>query len=105
MIGSIRIGEFIPWLSWIDRVDGFEYRVAKVAKQVDDFLEQVIQEHSNGGLESEESNFVKILLDLYKENSIDRVSIKAIVMVRSLPPCMFVCPSLSLSLLMFSVCV
>lgn len=32
LLGSVSIGEFIPWLSWINRVNGFDYRVDRVAK-------------------------------------------------------------------------
>ncbi|KAL0356323.1 UNVERIFIED_CONTAM: cytochrome [Sesamum radiatum] len=92
LLGSFSIGEFIPCLSWINRVNGFDNRVEKVAKEVDDFLEMVIQEHMNEELQSccasdqDESreNFVDILLNIYKDNStgvsIDKDSIKAIIL-------------------------
>ncbi|KAL2243907.1 UNVERIFIED_CONTAM: cytochrome [Sesamum indicum] len=92
LVGSVSIGEFIPCLSWINRVNGFDNRVDKVAKDVDAFLEMVIQEHLNEGLQSccvadqDESrvNFVDILLNIYKDNntgvSIDKDSIKAIIL-------------------------
>ncbi|KAK4438465.1 cytochrome [Sesamum alatum] len=91
LMGSLNIGEFIPWLSWINLVNGFDNRVEKVAKEVDVFLEMVIQEHLNERLEccaadQDESreNFVDILLKIYKDNntgvSIDKDSIKAIIL-------------------------
>ncbi|KAH6770571.1 hypothetical protein C2S52_015374 [Perilla frutescens var. hirtella] len=76
---SVSIGEFIPWLSWINRVNGFDSRVDKTVKEVDDFLELVIQDHLDGDLESDgdavngesrENFFVDILLSIYKDNSI-----------------------------------
>ncbi|KAL3835263.1 hypothetical protein ACJIZ3_009999 [Penstemon smallii] len=89
--GNVSIGEFIPWLSWINRVNGFDARVDKVAKEVDIFLDLVIQEHMNAGLGSDETvkgerreNFVNILLTIHKDNtsgvSIDGESIKAIIL-------------------------
>ncbi|KAK4394863.1 cytochrome [Sesamum angolense] len=92
LLGSVSIGEFIRCLSWINRVNGFDNRVDKVAKDVDAFLEMVIQEHLNEGLisccaaDQDESreNFVDILLNIYKDNdtgvSIDKDSIKAIIL-------------------------
>ncbi|KAI3454397.1 hypothetical protein Pfo_011060 [Paulownia fortunei] len=91
LLGSVSIGEFIPCLSWVNYVNGFDNRVDKVANEVDDFLELVIQEHLNVGLESGDAikdkskeNFVDILLNIYKDNttgvSIDRDSIKAIIL-------------------------
>lgn len=90
---SIGIGEFIPWLSWINRVNGFDTRVDKVAEEVDGFLELVVQEHLNGDQESVRDEgretFVDILLNIYKDNNtgihIGRDSIKAIILVSSLP--------------------
>ncbi|KAK4394862.1 cytochrome [Sesamum angolense] len=92
LVGSVSIGEFIPCLSWINRVNGFDNRVDKVADEVDAFLEMVIQEHLNeelqscGAADQDESteNFVDILLKIYKDNntgvSIDKDSIKAIIL-------------------------
>ncbi|KAH6809408.1 hypothetical protein C2S51_027191 [Perilla frutescens var. frutescens] len=90
---SVSIGEFIPWLSWINRVNGFDSRVDKTVKEVDDFLELVIQDHLVGDLESDgdavngesrENFFVDILLSIYKDNSIgvsiDKDNIKAIIL-------------------------
>lgn len=90
--GSVSIGEFIPWLSWINRVNGFDSRLDKTVKEVDDFLELVIQDHLDGGLESDgdsvkdesRENFVDILLNIYKDNSlgvsIDKDNVKAIIL-------------------------
>ncbi|KAL0356324.1 UNVERIFIED_CONTAM: cytochrome [Sesamum radiatum] len=94
LVGSISIGDFIPCLSWINRVNGFDNRVDKVAEEVDAFLEMVIQEHLNEELQScgaadpdqdeRRENFVDILLNIYKDNntgvSIDKDSIKAIIL-------------------------
>ncbi|XP_073139669.1 cytochrome P450 71A8-like [Henckelia pumila] len=88
VLGSISVGNFIPWLSWVDWVNGFDSRVEKVAREMDDFLEAVIQERSIKGQErisGDGDNFVDILLGIYMDNSttgvsIDRDSIKAIIL-------------------------
>ncbi|KAL3835260.1 hypothetical protein ACJIZ3_009996 [Penstemon smallii] len=90
LVGTISAGEFIPCLSWINSVNGFYTRVEKVAKEVDCYLDRVIQEHMNEGMGSDETdksesreNFLDILLKLYKNNdtgvSIDLENIKAII--------------------------
>ncbi|XP_012829348.1 PREDICTED: cytochrome P450 71A8-like [Erythranthe guttata] len=82
-LGTINVGDFIPWLSWISRVNGFDKRVERVAKDMDYFLEGVIQEHlenpEKAGNNSE--SFVHILLRNYSSDasSIDRERIKALV--------------------------
>ncbi|XP_073035942.1 cytochrome P450 71A8-like [Primulina eburnea] len=93
LMGSVRIGEFIPFLAWIDRISGFDAQVDSVAKEFDDFLEMVIQEHMNTGQdkgdavvkeEKSRENFVDILLKIYKDNVtgvyIDRDNIKGIIL-------------------------
>ncbi|EYU26215.1 hypothetical protein MIMGU_mgv1a0235731mg, partial [Erythranthe guttata] len=39
LTGTVRVGEFLPWLGWIDSVNGFDKRVDRVAKEMDDLLE------------------------------------------------------------------
>lgn len=88
LLGTISIGDFVPWLSWINRVKGFDARVDRVARELDEFLEEVIGEREKSPAEQSKNgeNFVDILLDIYKNNStgvpIDRDSIKAIILVR-----------------------
>ncbi|KAL8547582.1 hypothetical protein ACS0TY_007055 [Phlomoides rotata] len=53
ILGGFSIGEFLPWLSWISRVNGVDKRVDRVAKEMDDILEGVIQEHVEAGRNGE----------------------------------------------------
>ncbi|XP_057804239.1 cytochrome P450 736A117-like [Salvia miltiorrhiza] len=82
LMGAVEIGEFVPWLSWISRLNGFNNRVDNVSKEIDEFLELIVQEHLNRGLQSTDAvdgnteNFVDILLNA----SIDRDGIKAIIL-------------------------
>ncbi|XP_051131706.1 cytochrome P450 71A8-like [Andrographis paniculata] len=86
-VGRVNAGEYVPWLWWIDCLTGFEKRVDRVAKEVDEFLEMVIQDHLNAkGLQIGESgqgnedSFVGILLNIYGDGIIDRDGIKAIIL-------------------------
>ncbi|GLT84000.1 hypothetical protein SLE2022_022600 [Rubroshorea leprosula] len=92
LLGIFNVGDFIPWLAWVSHVNGLEARMDKVAKEFDDFLEGVVEEHMaqqkkgpntdsvNG---KEQKDFVDVLLWIQRENlagfKIDRVSIKAVV--------------------------
>ncbi|XP_059641492.1 cytochrome P450 736A117-like [Cornus florida] len=92
LLGSIDVGEFIPWLAWISHVNGLYAKVDRVGKEIDEFLEQVVEERmnvlktkSNGDerIEDEEDreDFLDILLRIHKENStIDRDCIKALIL-------------------------
>jgi len=107
LLGCVSVGDYIPWLAWVSGVNGLDARVEKVAKQFDDFLEGVIEEHQNcqgrggngnGSLENEhQKDFVDVLLQIEKENvigfPIERLSIKALILVSKL--------TLSLSLFIF----
>ena len=89
LLGVINVGDYIPWLSWVNRVNGLDARAEKVAKQFDDFLEGVIEEHLNfekkEGHDHALSDFVDVLFWIEKENvigfPIDRISMKALILV------------------------
>ncbi|KAL0441101.1 UNVERIFIED_CONTAM: cytochrome [Sesamum radiatum] len=85
LMGSLPIGDFTPGLSWISRVNGFDARVDKFSKEMDEFLERVIRERMETPEKNKNgANFVDILLDIYQSNSagvsIHRDSIKAIIL-------------------------
>ncbi|KAM7528464.1 hypothetical protein LguiB_031874 [Lonicera macranthoides] len=91
LLGIFCVGDYVPWLWWIDRVSGLLGRVEKNAKEIDEFLEGVISDHmenkkrdSEGEREGEEKNFVDILLEIQRENTlgfpISRDTIKALIM-------------------------
>ncbi|KAG9134443.1 hypothetical protein Leryth_019703 [Lithospermum erythrorhizon] len=88
VLGTICIGELIPMLSWINHIDGFNAKVDKVAKDVDEFLEGVVRErldHQQLVDEGEhEEDFLDILIRVHKDNStgfhLDIDSIKALLL-------------------------
>ncbi|MFS7898257.1 putative cytochrome P450 superfamily [Helianthus anomalus] len=47
MFTGFNIGSYIPWLSWVDLITGSIGRAEKVAKEFDELLEEVIEEHVN----------------------------------------------------------
>ncbi|KAK6152907.1 hypothetical protein DH2020_012546 [Rehmannia glutinosa] len=90
LMGAVGIVDFVPWLSWISRVNGLDKRVDRFVKQLDNFLEGMIQERletrkdKQDVLEGNGENFLDILLDIYNDNSgdvsIDRDGIKALIL-------------------------
>nr|GMD31385.1 cytochrome P450 71A3-like [Ipomoea batatas]GMD49285.1 cytochrome P450 71A3-like [Ipomoea batatas] len=85
LLGTFNVGDYIPWLSWVNRINGVDRRVGKNAKELDEFIDGVVEEHI--GLKKEEGDgldFVDILLDIQRENKIGypihRDSVKALVL-------------------------
>ncbi|GER56763.1 cytochrome P450 [Striga asiatica] len=79
-------GEYIPWFGWITRVNGLDSKVERVAKQFDEFLENVVREHKDRGRKHEDLDLVDILLELrmqsFKSGSlpIEDDTIKALIL-------------------------
>ncbi|KAL8232224.1 hypothetical protein R6Q57_002002 [Mikania cordata] len=83
------VGSYIPWLSWIDQINGLIGRAEKIAKDFDEFLEVVIEEHVNkkkgeDASSSEGEDFVDILLDLQNDETtgftLDRYYLKTLIL-------------------------
>ncbi|RDX73308.1 Cytochrome P450 71A26, partial [Mucuna pruriens] len=95
LLGASVLGDYIPWLDWLGRVNGMYARAERVAKQIDEFLEEVVEDHvskrgddGHGDDDGEDQNdFVDILLRLQKTNDvgfqIDNTTIKALTLVRT----------------------
>ncbi|KAL8508368.1 hypothetical protein ACS0TY_018830 [Phlomoides rotata] len=83
VMGAVCFGDFIPWVSWIDRISGLNGRAKRVAKGLDDFLENVINQRLESGEKNGET-FVDILLESCNDNAADvaigRDGIKAIIL-------------------------
>lgn len=109
LLGRFNVGDCIPSLGWINRLSGFNSRVERVAKEFDDFLEGVVEEHTSkllrpsqedsksnnnnsksiddfrGGEGDQKKDFVDVLLEVQKDNlagfPLSRLSIKALILV------------------------
>ncbi|CAA2954103.1 cytochrome P450 71A6-like [Olea europaea subsp. europaea] len=90
LAGFFNLGDYIPWLDWINRVNGFDANVEKLARWFDDFFEGVIEEHrdrkkgeTNVIDSSNEVDLVDILLEIQRENvagsPIENDTIKAVI--------------------------
>jgi hypothetical protein len=93
LLGTFIVGDYVPWLDWLTHVSGFYSRAEKVAKNLDDLLEDVVEDHIRSqkggnydGSDSEENgDFVDVLLWIQRTESlgfpIDRTVIKALLLV------------------------
>ncbi|KAL8118417.1 cytochrome P450 736A117-like [Apium graveolens] len=88
LLGGFDVGTYIPQLAWLSSVMGLYNKVDAVAKEFDEILERIVDEHiSTSKREKVEGaeDFVDVLLQIYNDKSItgfsiDRESIKAIVL-------------------------
>ncbi|KAI3763171.1 hypothetical protein L1987_53622 [Smallanthus sonchifolius] len=90
VLGTLCVGNYIPWLSWIDRLSGLEDKAGKVAKEFDEFLEVVVKEHLDkrrkriDHSDKDDQDLVDILLDIQRDDAIgialQRDTIKAIIL-------------------------
>ncbi|XP_047169988.1 cytochrome P450 736A117-like [Vigna umbellata] len=93
MLGDLVIGDCIPWLDWVGRVNGMYGRAKRVAKQLDEFFDEVVDEHvsrrghdvhDDNDDDDEQNDLVDILLRIQKTNAlgfqIDKTTIKAIIL-------------------------
>ncbi|XP_015162849.1 cytochrome P450 71A4-like [Solanum tuberosum] len=90
LLGTFNVGDYIPWLEWVNKIFGLDTKVEKVAKKLDTFLETVIEEHiiSNKKREyrvGETKDFVDVLLEIQNGKETDfllqRDSLKAIILL------------------------
>ncbi|KAJ4712446.1 Cytochrome P450 [Melia azedarach] len=45
LLGVFSVGDFIPWLGWVDKLTGLDAKVERVFKDLDNFLNGVIDDH------------------------------------------------------------
>ncbi|KHM99154.1 Cytochrome P450 71A26 [Glycine soja] len=92
LMGTPLLGDYIPWLDWLGRVNGMYGRAERAVKQVDEFFDEVVDEHvSKGGHddanEDDQNDLVDILLRIQKTNAmgfeIDKTTIKALILLRT----------------------
>lgn len=97
LLGMFNVGDFIPWLAWVNRFNGLNERVERVAKDFDLLLEEILTEHEHlddrlnragkygdGDSESQDKDLVDVLLEVQRENSagfpLERDSIKGLIL-------------------------
>ncbi|KAG4991616.1 hypothetical protein JHK87_025073 [Glycine soja] len=96
LLGASVLGDYIPWLDWLGRVNGVYGKAERAAKKLDEFLDEVVDEHvckrdHDDGCGDDDvdgygqNDFVDILLSIQKTSSttdfqVDRTIMKALIM-------------------------
>lgn len=86
LLGTFCVTDYLPWLSWLNRINGLHAKVERVNKEIDELMEMAIEEHSRRDCSSEDKspNFLDILLNLQGNNSssipVERDTIKALIL-------------------------
>ncbi|KAL9228375.1 hypothetical protein vseg_003964 [Gypsophila vaccaria] len=92
LLGGFSVGDFIPWLSWLDRLSGVSKKVDKIREEIDSFLEEIIEEHvaknNCDGVgkirEENKKDFVDVLLEAQRGDGsglcFDRECVKALML-------------------------
>ena len=101
LIGAVTVGEFVPWLAWIDTLMGLDAKVTRTYQEMGALLDRVIDDHRQrrraGGCRKDDDHrdFVDVLLDVNEAAEaeddtdagrgvmFDNGSIKAIIRVRT----------------------
>ncbi|AEE83259.1 cytochrome p450-like protein [Arabidopsis thaliana] len=68
LVGEFPIGEYIPSLSWIDKIRGQDHKMEEVDKRFDEFLERVVKEHEDANKDTR-SDLVDTLLTIQSDKS------------------------------------
>ncbi|XP_071693566.1 3-beta-hydroxylase-like [Rutidosis leptorrhynchoides] len=83
LVGAFSVGNYVPSLSWVDRVRGLEARARKAHKLFDEFIQSVIDDRldRNGKMVEDEGkndgdkDVVDMLLEVQKEQATNDVTV------------------------------
>ncbi|KAM0894234.1 hypothetical protein ACQ4PT_024632 [Festuca glaucescens] len=96
LLGTPTVGEFVPWLAWLDTLAGVNAKATRTFEALDGLLERVIAGHRQrrlaggrpvGDDEDDQRDFVDVLLDVNESGEeaggvhFDEIRIKAIMLV------------------------
>lgn len=84
LLGSFNVGEYVPWLRWVECLNGVREKIKGIEKEIDGVLDDVVKEHlDQEGING--SDFVDVLLGIQRGGEcgfvLDLVSIKALILV------------------------
>ncbi|XP_057950672.1 cytochrome P450 736A117-like isoform X1 [Malania oleifera] len=84
ILGAFDVGDFIPWLGWVSYVNGLKWRVEKLFRKIDVFLDKILDDHMASG-NKDQLDFVDVLLEIQKssidgEHFMGRDNIKAMIL-------------------------
>lgn len=68
--GVFVIGDWIPWLAWLD-LEGYVKRMKKLNKKLDKFLDLMIEEHATRQKKEEDKDMMDVLLGLIDHSGLE----------------------------------
>lgn len=71
LAGSFHVGDYLPWLAWLDMFLGLNVRAKRNAKRWSAILDEVLEDHdsSSKGVGREGHDFSDVLLSLQKDST------------------------------------
>ncbi|XP_047950597.1 6,7,8-trihydroxycoumarin synthase-like isoform X1 [Salvia hispanica] len=83
VLASLCVSDFFPWLSWVDRLNGYRDWIDATYEKLDVFYQEIIDDHLDPKRKSENENeedIVDILIKLKEEKSLSvDINIKALL--------------------------
>ncbi|PIA51611.1 hypothetical protein AQUCO_01100453v1 [Aquilegia coerulea] len=77
---AFSFGDLFPWLGWMDYLTGLVSRMKKASRELDNFFDQIIDEHLVQSIHSN-TDFVDILLETQKNDiNFTRDHVKAVIL-------------------------
>ncbi|KAK1433867.1 hypothetical protein QVD17_10785 [Tagetes erecta] len=86
VFGGVNLEDVVPWFAWVDRLRGFHGKVDRVAKEMDELFDGVVEDRlrTTVGGGGDGDDFVGVLIKMEKDNKIrvtlDRLAIKALLL-------------------------
>ncbi|XP_074305656.1 cytochrome P450 736A117-like [Silene latifolia] len=85
--GSFSIGNYIPWLGWLDEFNGVFFKARKFAKLLKSFVQKRIEEHINefnaerNAGDNKTQDLVDVLLEIQSnDSSIDEYTVQELIL-------------------------
>ncbi|KAI9108921.1 hypothetical protein K1719_020226 [Acacia pycnantha] len=82
-LAELMVGDFFPWLGWVDVLSGKIKELKDTFKAVDGFLDEVTEDHKKTKDDDEKKDFVDILLQLQETDKLafelTKYDLKAVV--------------------------
>ncbi|KAG9454466.1 hypothetical protein H6P81_007370 [Aristolochia fimbriata] len=92
VVTGLGVTDFLPFLEWINDLNGYNRKLDRVFRSLDKFFDDVIDEHLDPRrAPPEQEDFVDVMLRLQKEPNqgglthLSRNHVKAVIMVRYVP--------------------
>uniref|UniRef100_A0A7N0RIQ9 Cytochrome P450 n=1 Tax=Kalanchoe fedtschenkoi TaxID=63787 RepID=A0A7N0RIQ9_KALFE len=83
LLGLFNVGDYIPWLSWINHFNGLNERIENNHREINELLEEVINDQlarRTSNNEAKEKVLLDALLDAQNGDSVTRESAKAVIL-------------------------